>query len=119
MYRDLEIYLQIIFAAGHDHTAVFRSVTSHVVETSSATLGQDVSSIFSHPDARLVAPASRHSVTASSNPLVLGESLPPSQEDCIAELYLNKLASLPLFSFLIDWRNNLLICPVALPFFEF
>lgn len=52
---DIDDYLLVIFPTLCDRTIVFRSATSNVVKTHSATLGWDASSILLHVDGRLAA----------------------------------------------------------------
>lgn len=78
MYRYLEDYWRGILRAALDSTAGYCFATSEVVETPSATLRQDVSSIFTHLDGRLAALAFEPSAKASSDLLDPGEALPPS-----------------------------------------
>lgn len=79
MDSDVEDYFPAISAKVHEFTAGFRSETSNVVKTHSATLRQDVSSILTHLDTRLAATISDPSVRTSSVPFVPGAARPPSE----------------------------------------
>lgn len=83
MERYLDVYLRVVFAAVRSRTNGFRSATSNVVETHSATLHHDVSSILMLLDGRLAVFASEPLVMASSDPSGPGEAPPPS--NCVVQ----------------------------------
>lgn len=77
MNRDLNAHLCAVFAVGRHRTAGFCSAMPNVVETRSAKLCQDSSSILTHLDGPLIALASEPSFTKSSDLLDTDEAGPP------------------------------------------
>lgn len=71
MDRDLDVYFRTVYAVVPDGAACFRSATTNVVETHSATLCQDVLSVLTHFDSLLAASTSDTSVTTGSDSLGL------------------------------------------------
>lgn len=74
---NLDVYFWGIINAARDHAACFRSAKFNVVESLSAMLRQDVSSILAHLDNLLAASTSKPLAILSSSPLGPGNATPP------------------------------------------